>query len=471
MRWSCIAFAWIACLAPFQEARAQPACPGLDVGMATAALAAASGSANGSVLTGLEILLESFGEAVIRRASVGDGGQADQFCSDPDISGDGGIVVFETRSQNLVTPPTANRNHVFARPLCGPTRLVSATEFGVEGNALSGEPVVSADGGTIVFDSNADNLIGGESPFGGRIYISEAGVITRMDLRPANQSVGDRLPSVSADGRFIAYETSTTYDPDDVPNSADIYVRDRMMGTNVLVSRNSEGNHAGGDANDISDASISDNGRYVAFLSDKGLVPEDPGGTTQVYVRDWFLGTTTLATIGFDGFPANKDCDSVKISPDGRFVVFHTTANNLLPVAVSSTNVYLRDLDADFGAGATERINVGFSSEASTWNGRVPDVSDGGRYVVFASTSPLDGVGNSANQIYARDRMLGETRLVSKNVLGQLGGTSSGGGTDSIVISSDGSWIAFTSLATNLVGGDTNGIQDIFVAPNPFVFL
>ncbi|MCA9772542.1 MAG: hypothetical protein KC466_09035, partial [Myxococcales bacterium] len=95
--------------------------------------------------------------------------------------------------------------------------------------------------------------------------------------------------------------------------------------------------------------------------------------------------------------------------------------------------------------------------------------SHDGRFVAFDSPSPLVGTSNVSTQIYIRDRVAGETRLASRNVLGERGsGGASGGGETSVAMSADGGWVAFTSTADNLVGGDTNNFADIFVAPNPF---
>jgi Tol biopolymer transport system component len=265
--------------------------------------------------------------------------------------------------------------------------------------------------------------------------------------------------SISPDGRFVAF-TSFAGDlvAGDVNGFADVFVHDRMTGVTELVSVASSGAQGNGDSYF---ASISDDGRYVAFVSQAtNLVPVDTNGVADVFVRDRQLGTTQRVSISTSGAQGDLQSGSTSpsISGDGHFVAFDSNATTLVALDLNgSRDVFVRDLQN----GTTELVSV--DSNAVHGNGASygPSISFDGRWVAFASdaTNLVTGDTNGVTDIFVRDRVNAATARVSVNSTdGQANGQSL-----FAAISGDGHFVAFQSVATNLVAGDTNGSSDVFV--------
>jgi Periplasmic component of the Tol biopolymer transport system len=190
-------------------------------------------------------------------------------------------------------------------------------------------------------------------------------------------------------------------------------------------------------------------------------VPGDTNGTWDIFVRDWWAGTTTRVNVSSDGGQQADDFSfGAAISADGRYVVFGSVASNLVPGDTNGTyDIFVRDLST----GTTSRADV--SSDGTQANGGFYNytvaISADGRYVAFGSVAsnlvPDDT--NGRQDIFVRDRWAGTTSRVSL----ASDGSQANGHSMSTAISGDGRWVAFGALASNLVPGDTNGSQDIFL--------
>jgi hypothetical protein len=271
-------------------------------------------------------------------------------------------------------------------------------------------------------------------------------------------------PAISADGRFVAFHSiATNLDPADADATGNVFVRDLQANTITLVSRASGANGAKGNGNS-SDATISADGRLVAFES--GSTTLGAGGTTSsdVYVRDLQANTTTLAdrASGADGAPADAFSSDAAISANGRFVAFTSLASNLSPDDGDDNNdVFVRDLQTNTttlvsrASGANGAASDSLSQEAG--------ISADGRFVVFSSfASNLDPADQSGDgDLFVRDLQTDTTTLVSR-ATGAVGANSNG---ISVVpaISADGRFVAFFSTATNLDPADTDTAGDIYV--------
>ena len=276
-------------------------------------------------------------------------------------------------------------------------------------------------------------------------------------------------PSVSASGRYVAFE-STAFDlagVTDTNSGADIFVRDQQTGVTVLVSVNSAGNGTGNRPS--TKPFISADGRYVVFQSDSGtLTPNDGNTTTDVFLRDLQAGTTTLLSAAVGGASSGNSASSDPvISANGRVVVFHSFASNLVPGDTNgATDVFAYDVQT----GTTSLVSAntaGAAGNDSSFMERVGYVefyrrvlSDDGRFVVFTSRasdlSPLDP--NHVDDSYVRDLQTGTTTLVSVNKTG----TGSSGATIP-VISGNGRYVSFQSTATDLTANDPGNGLDLFV--------
>jgi hypothetical protein len=221
------------------------------------------------------------------------------------------------------------------------------------------------------------------------------------------------------------------------------------------VSVSSSGTEqANGQSNEYSPARISGNGRYVVF----GSTANNQG---DIFVRDTQNNTTTRVNASSSGTEANGFTSGAAISYDGRYVVFNSSATNLV---ASDTNgnddVFVRDTQNN----TTTLVSVTSGGTQGNNYSITPAVSADGRFIVFMSraTNFATGVSGSNNvQLYVKDMATGGLRLITKNTSGNPMAMAASTGTPSI--SCDGGTVAFASNGTDLVASDTNGQPDVFV--------
>lgn len=260
------------------------------------------------------------------------------------------------------------------------------------------------------------------------------------------------LPSLSATGRFVAFSSSATNlvagdtngTNDDGLGGRDVFVRDRRRHTTTRVSV-ATGGAQGDHASDT--PSISADGRYVAFFSEaSNLVRRDTNDWPDVFVHDRQRHRTVVVSVSSAGAPANRGAlPYPSISADGRFVVFVSMSSNLGAISKSRrARVFIHDLRT----GRTVTVGRG-----SGGPGSAPSVSAHGRFVVFQR---LQG---ARSRVLLWDRETKRTARVDVDSRGR----AANGGSGVAQISADGRYIAFESEATNLVPGDDNGGQDVFV--------
>ena len=168
---------------------------------------------------------------------------------------------------------------------------------------------------------------------------------TELVTRSSESIYGSGSPSISGDGRFVAFETNATdLVPNDTNHRSDIFVFDRQTGTTERVSVASDGAQADLDSYH---PSISGDGRYVAFESDaSNLVAGDSNATSDIFVYDRATGQTQRVSIASDGSQANDESTTASISGDGRYVVFQTPATNLANLVPGTSESYTRHFRA-----------------------------------------------------------------------------------------------------------------------------
>ena len=275
----------------------------------------------------------------------------------------------------------------------------------------------------------------------------------------AQASGGSYHPSISADGGFVAFSSdATNLVPGDTNVRLDIFVRDRQLGTTERVSVDSAGLESNGHSQL---PCISSDGRYVVFGSSAGnLVAGDTNATSDIFLRDRQLGTTERVNVSSAGAQANSISGDYRpaISADGRFVAFQSRASNLVPGDTNSVaDAFVRDRQL----GTTERVSVSTAGAEGDAGCQYVAISSDGRYVAFDSlATDLAGADtNGVQDVFVRDRQLGVTECVSVTPAGSKGN----GVSVYPAISSDGRYVAFYSEASDLVPGDTNAWGDIFV--------
>lgn len=202
---------------------------------------------------------------------------------------------------------------------------------------------------------------------------------------------GDNLSlsqvSVSTNGQWVAFASSAdNLVPNDTNNEPDVFVRDVLTGTTTLVSAGADG----GPAWDSPAASpvISGNGRYVVFISAATNLVAGQGGTlnANVFRRDLQTATTVLVSVSTNGVDmANGDCSSPAISQDGRYMSFLSLAGNLVPgvglAGIGSYRTFLRDVSS----GTTTALTNGSSGSSQLYSIFPPSMSANGRYVAYSS--------------------------------------------------------------------------------------
>jgi Tol biopolymer transport system component len=197
----------------------------------------------------------------------------------------------------------------------------------------------------------------------------------------------------------------------------------------------------------------------VAFTSEaSNLVAGDAFGWDDIFVRDRLNGTTERISVDSSGAEGNADSRYPSISADGNCVAFVSAATNFTS---GDTNTYWDVFLRDRQQGTTERVNVDSAGTQADRPGSDPCVSADGRYVAFVSeaTNLVAGDANGVQDVFVRDRQQATTERVSVG----SGGTEGNGESVEPAISADGRFVAFKSYAPNLVTGDTNGYQDVFI--------
>ena len=387
---------------------------------------------------------------------------ANDWSSEPSISADGRYVAFQSTATNLVPGDTNGVTDVFVRDLvAGTTEIVSVDSSGVIGNNDSRYPSISADGRYVAFQSYATNLIPSDAYFDYDVYLHDrvTGTTEKVNLRSNGaQTVSGRSfePSISGDGRYVAFHSSA-FDlvAGDLNDVEDVFVRDRVAGTTERVSVSTAG--VEGDFDSFR-PEITPDGRFVGFSSFATTLVANDSNQGDAFLHDRLTGTTEKMSVASDGSPALGQSSLGGLSADGRFVTFSSTAANLVANDTNNrTDAFLRDRLLE----TTRRVSVN-TGEGEGQDFSIPtSISADGRFVVMQSLARnlMPGDGNGAMDIFVRDRVHDTTERVSLD----SDGAQAIGGSFEAVISADGRWVAFSSFANNLFTVDYNGDIDIFV--------
>jgi hypothetical protein len=366
----------------------------------------------------------------------------------------------------------------------GTTSVVARSFAGASGGAF--RPWMSADGRYLVFDSDAKRILGGtpdatpqrdvylyDRVTGGIERISVASDGSRAQIPSGcagTQPCGSQRPTISADGRYVAFwSNATNFDPSAGNGTANAYVHDRQTGQTILVSKGFNGATPNGESRR---PVVSRDGRYVAFESAATnlIAPQqcgllglscqggDNNKADDVFVYNMADGTVTRVSTASNGTEANGGSDRVSISGDGQEIVFNSTATNLVSPATNGVSqVFMKNL----ATGATTLVSSDANGVQGDKASNSPSISADGRWVSFdtkaTNFNPADAGGDT--DIYVKDLQSGAIEQVSVQTGGgQATGTNGNStvGGDS-TISADGRFVAFWSDASTLVPGDTNG--------------
>jgi Tol biopolymer transport system component len=369
---------------------------------------------------------------------------------------DGRFVVFNSDADNLVAGDTNGQRDIFIRDrTANITERVSIGTGGEESDAECVNPSVTADGRFVVFTSEATTLDPVAAEPGRKIFLRDRllnqtfFVAVSATASGIQRSHTPETAAVSNDGRFVAFRINDDLGPQGA------YVRDRQNGTLELVGVNEAGQTLAVD----NAASISADGRFVGFTSN-GI----NGGAHcrfQAYVRDRLLQTTAVVSVSESGGQGDGDAsDHCLLSADGRVAAYSNGSHNLVAGDTNGRqDIFVHDLDTE----DTIRASVsssGFQGTAPLClsSGVVAMTPDASRFVFLSGSANLAPCGFDGAQVYVRVPGSGLTELISVTIDGHGGATS-----DSGAISDNGRYVAFTSESNRIVEDDTNGARDIFL--------
>lgn len=323
-----------------------------------------------------------------------------------DIDATGRYIVFESEASNLATiATTLNRSHIYRKDtVTGEVLLVSSDKTGlVEANNNAYNPAISSNGRYVVFESLADNL----------------------------------------DGNTNGVQQ--------------IYLKDLDNNNIVIASRNVSGVPDNG-LSGASNASVSDDGRYVLFQTSDADMSALNSSIVQIYLKDMNTGTVEMISRSSTNVAGNDVSGNPDMNPDGTHIVFESSASNL---TTSNSLKHIYYVDKSAATHSVEQISLSTTGAEATADCNQPSVSDDGSMITFDTVATLDSFDTGGfNDVYLRYRPLQFTKLVSVN---PNTGSSGNGHSSNAHINGDSNYVAFESLASDLVIGDAVGIKDIFV--------
>jgi Tol biopolymer transport system component len=362
---------------------------------------------------GDDVYVRDIETGITTRVSVnGSGVPGDDDSWEPSISANGRHIAFTSAASNFSSDARGYWNVFVHDCHTGATFLVSKNADGVGGNMYDREPSISADGSRVAFASNSTNLVDGDSEGHTDVFIRFTGGATRRVSVSSTGEAGNNNsynPSLSTDGNYVAFEswaTNLTGGAADTNTKTDIFLHHITSGSTYRLSQNASG--VVGD-DESSDASVSTNGRYVAFQSAAGnLVDEDTNGVSDIFVYDLGSGGIERVSVSSDGTQGNNFSYYPSISANGRYVAYYSYATNL-----------------------------------------------------------VDGDTNGHADIFMHDRSTGKTTRLSMGPEGVQGNSAS----IRPALSAYARYAAFESLAGNLVPGDAGGLWDVFRVNTGVIFI
>lgn len=378
------------------------------------------------------------------------------------VSKDGHVVAFVSTATNLVAGDTNKVMDVFVRDLSlGTTERISVTTSGAQGNDVSHWPSVSADGRYVAFESYASNLVPGDANGKADVFVRDRTAHTTKLVSHAKGSTAPAndcsyAPSISPEGNYVAFQSfASDISGADTNPKSDVFVRN-LVTDGIDIASLDENDKAA--TNENWNPSISQDGLRIAFASDAPLAAGDtnpPHGIADgrdVYVRDRLAGTTTLITKG-----STRMSDYPVVSTDGKRLAF----DSLMALGATDKNETWDVYQHDLGTGKTTLASVDDNETHGPESSDGASISGDGTRVAFASYNDYDGMSSvCGRQVYVRDLTAGTTRFVS----GPVSGAHPGGCAADPAITRDGLLVAFSSRSANLVPLDHDSTADVYLS-------
>ena len=365
---------------------------------------------------------------------------------------------------------------VYARDRIANTTTLVSRATGAAGPKANGDSFsfsASGDGRKIVFESAATNLDPADADASSDIYMRDLDANTTTLVSRASGGAGAKangrsiFASISANGRYVAFSSeATNLSPGDADTQFDVYVRDLAANTTTLVSLASNGAKANDAVTSSGVSGISPDGRYVAFGgSATNLDPADPDEDSDGYIRDLVANTTTLVSraSGPGGANSNSDSFGTSLSTDGSALTFQSQATNLDPADLDNT----RDIFLrDLGGSSTRLVSraSGADGVKGNMNSVAAAAADQGRHVAFSSESTnLDPDDTDALRDIFVRDMVQNLTRLVSRASGPEGAKGNAEAENEVLITADGRFVGFDSSATNLNPDDPDAIFDVYV--------
>lgn len=447
---------------------------------------------------------------IATNGTLANSGLGNDATAGPAMDMTGRFVAFASPSTNLVLNDNNAAADIFVRNACTgattgcipATTLASLTDTGAQSNGPSAEPSLTSDGRFVAYTSTATNLLTGIPFTGSRQVFLSATCITGTNCSPATVLVSEGMdgispanadsfaPSVSPDGRYVAFVSTATNLVTGVTTGAqEVFLRDTCFGitsgctsTTFLVSTPDGTTPADGTS---LEPAAANQGLFVSFSSNATTLPNNPLGVQQIFVRSTCVNVTSGCTASTslisspDGTMAGNNVSlQSTLSGDGRFFTFSSTATNLISTPTGGIQeIFLRDTCTGVSSGCTPATTlVSVATDGMTPGNALsehPHLSSTGEFVAFASdaTNLVTTDTNSLEDVFVRDTCAGntgtctaKTALVSQSSTG----AQSNGPSINPAISGNGHIAAFISFSNNLVSNDTNGFENVFLAASTF---
>jgi hypothetical protein len=368
------------------------------------------------------------------------------------LSGDGKIAAFASNAANLPAGDGTTFRCYVRNIATGKTRIVSVASNGDPATTQTFSPAVSTNGRYVTFHGTGMGLPGANGAIQVWVRDMQTGITLLASKASSGTVASGAYPSLSGDGRFVAFESNSANLPGGDGVHSFVYRRDLKFGKTALVSKANNGSPATGD---VYGQLLSADGRFVVFRSNDAGLPGGNGTRYHVYMRDMQAGITRVIDKNAAGKVANDDSGAASISGDGHSVAFDSQATNLQGGSALGQS-YVRDLTT----GKTKLVSQNSAGVPQTGGYSLyAHPSGDGRYVAFyANGTNLPGGDGSTDQIYVRDTQQGKTFLISKAANGDPGNDDS----EYASISLDGNWVEFYGYATNMGGSPTS--PDVFRA-------
>ena len=389
------------------------------------------------------------------------------------MSYDGRFVSFHSAAGSFLDNDTNGIDDAFVYDrLAGSLRCVSLDPLGAVGNGRSQRVRVSGEGGFAAFHSQATNLVASDAN-GARsdVFVCElsTGQLTLVSVSSEGQQGNhySEYPSISADGRYVAFISRATNLIADDTNGpvVDVFVHDRQTGQTVCASVDTGGVQA--NANSFYPM-LSGNGRRVVFMSQaSNLVPGDTSEGYDIFLHDLDTQQTIRVNVDSAGVqaqgpdpnaPGNSDSFYPTISHDGQRVAFLSNAIDLVSGDTNGADdIFLHNVST----GLTTRVSVSSAGQQGDDDSAWPRISPEGRYVAFNSYAGnlVGGDTNNHSDIFLHDLETSHTWRVSR----MFDGAQPNGDSRVPAVSQAAQFVAWYSEATNLVADDTNGKRDEFL--------